>query len=190
MQCVSWILTCRGSHRVRSIRAGESWSRESWLLLAVVGACVLAVIATGCAKRIPERVGGRTDSPHVGWVIMSGDADNPDRDFVCQSNPPSECVVPVDRPESRVLGHVHFYYHAAATETNYTGSNRIGFFEGPLEINPDITVKRGAPPGNQSVFDFVSSKPGKYTMSIAVVATSAQTGQTENIRNQVSVIVK
>ena len=121
---------------------------------------------------------------------MSGDADDPDRDFVCQSNPRSECVVPVDRPDARVLGHVHFYYHAAATETRYTGSNRIGFFDKPLEVNADITVKRGESPGNQSISDFVSAKPGMYTMSIAVVAKSVQTGQTENIRDQVSVIVK
>ena len=174
----------------RNFRPTGDQPHETRLLIFVAGACVLAVIATGCAKRGPERVGGRTDAPHVGWVIMSGDADNPDRDFVCQSNPPSECVVPVDRPESRVLGHVHFYYHAAATETKYTGSNRIGFFDEPHEVNPDITVKRGASPGNQSVFGFVSSKPGEYTMSIAVVATSAQTGQTENIREQVSVMVK
>jgi len=187
---VNWILTCHRSHTVRSIRPTENWSRAAWPLSTVVGACLLTVIATGCAKRIPEPVGGRTDSPHVGWVIMSGDADNPDRDFVCQSNPRSECVVPVDRPDARVLGHVHFYYHAAATETKYTGSNRIEFFDQPLEVNPDITVKRGEPPGNQSISYFVSSKPGKYTMSIAVVATSVQTGETENIRDQVSVIVK
>jgi hypothetical protein len=156
----------------------------------VVGALLLIVIATGCAKRIPEPVGGHTASPHVGWVIMSGDADNPDRDFACQSNPRNECVVPVDRPDARVLGHVHVYYHAASTETKYTGSIQIGFFDEAHEINPSIIVKPGASPGNQSVSDFASAKPGTYTMSIAVVATSTQTGQTQSIRDQVSVIVK
>ena len=180
----------RGSHGLRSIRARGNWSRETRLLSTIVGACLLTAIATGCAKRIPEPVAGQAGSPRVGWVIMSGDADNPDREFVCQSNPRSECVVPVDRPDARVLGHVHFYYHAAAGETRYTGSNRIGFFGKPLEVNPDVTVKRGESPGNQSVSDFVSAKPGMYTMSIAVVATSVQTGQTENIRDQVSVTVK
>ena len=148
------------------------------------------MFATGCARRIPEPVGGRTEAPHVGWVIMNGDADNPDREFVCQSNPRSECVVPVDRPDARVLAHVHFYYHAAATDTTYTGSIRIGFFDQPHEINPNISVKRGEKPGNQSISDFVSSKPGTYTMSIAVVATSTPSGQSQTIRDQVAVTVR
>lgn len=127
--------------------------------------------------------------PQVGWVIMSGDADNPDKDFVCQSNPRSECVVPVDRPDARVLSHVHVYYHAASIETKYTGSVRIGFFKEPHEINPSIIMKPGESPGNQSVSDFVSSKTGSYTLSIAVVA-APQTGEARKISDQVSVIVK
>ena len=157
---------------------------------SILVAMAAAVLSSTCAKRIPEPVGGHTDSPHVGWVIMSGDADNPDRDFVCQSNPRSECVVSVDRPEVRVLGHVHLYYHAYAMETKYTGSIRIGFFDEPHEINPSMTVKPGQSPGNQSVSDFVSSRPGTYPLSIAVVATSIPTGQTQNIRDQVNVIVR
>src|ERR1700716_3650957 len=117
------------------VQRGE-WSRGTWLLCTI--------IATGCAQRIPGPVGGPTDVPRVGWVIMSGDADNSDRDFVCQSNPRSECIVPVDRPDARVLSHVPLYYHPAAAETKYTGSIRIGFFNGSQEINPSLTVKPGA----------------------------------------------
>ena len=148
------------------------------------------VTATSCAKRIPEPVGGHTGSPHLGWVVMYGDAENPDRDFACQSEPRSECVVPADRPDARVLGHVHLYYHAASTETKYTGSVRIGFFDMPHEVNPSLAVKAGSSAGNQSVTDFVTAKPGTYTLSIAVIATSTQTGQTQNIRDQVSVVVR
>jgi hypothetical protein len=154
------------------------------------GAFLLLVFMMGCGMRIPEPLGGPTGSPRVGWVIMSGDAENPDRDFVCQSNPRSECVVPVDRPDQRVLGHVHVYYHGTSTETKYTGSIRVGFFDQPHEFNPTITVKPGEPPGNQSISDFVSMKSGTYTMAIAVVATPTQTGQAQNIRDQVSVTVK
>lgn len=156
----------------------------------LVRAFLFIVLAAGCAKRIPEPAGGHTTSPHIGWVIMSGDAENPDRDFACQSEPRSECVIPVDRPEARVLGHVHIYYHAASAATKYTGSIRIGFFDQPHEINANIAVKPGDRPGNQSVSDFASAKPGMYTMSIEVVATSTQTGQTQNIRDEVSVIVR
>ena len=123
-------------------------------------------------------------------VIATGCADNPDRDFVYQSTSRDECVVPADRPDARVLGHVHVYDHAASTETKYTGSIRIGFFDQPHDINPSITVKPGGSPGNQSVSDFVSAKPGTYPMSIAVAATSTQTSETQNIREQVNVIVR
>lgn len=155
----------------------------------IVTASVLIVIAPGCA-RIPKPVGGPKDSPHVGWVIMSGDADNSDRDFVCQSNPRSECVLPVDRPDARVLSHVHLYYHAAAAETKYTGSILLGFFSSAHEIRPNLIVKPGDSPGNQSVSSFVSSKPGSYTMTVAVVAASVPSGTTQEIREQVPVIVR
>lgn len=193
MQFTNRTLSYRGStRRVRAIRARGNWSREMSLLCAVVvGTLLLIVLMAGCAKRSPEPVGGHTTTPHVGWVIMSGDQENPDRDFACQSNPRSECVVPVDRPDARVLGHVHIYYHAAESETKYTGSIRIGFFDDPHEITASgIPVKPGDSPRNQSVSDFVRNKPGTYTMSIDVVATSTQTGQKQNIRDQVSVIVR
>lgn len=163
---------------------------------SVTSSCLCVVMvsvlgsAPGCVRRIPEPLGGHTNAPHVGWVIMSGDADNADRDFVCQSIPRNQCVLPVDRSEARVLAHVHLYYHGALTETRYTGSIRIEFFDQPHEINPGLTVKPGDKPGNQSVSDFVSAKPGMYTMSIDVVATSTQTGETQNIREAVSVTVK
>jgi hypothetical protein len=169
----------------------NNWSHEMSLLCVVVlGGFLLILFATGCARRVPERIGGPSDAPHVGWVIMSGDRDNPDRDFVCQSNPRGECVAPVDRPDARVLTHVHFYYHPAATETKYSGSTRIGFFGSPLDVNPNITVKQGDSPGNQSVTGFVSSKPGTYTMTIAVVATSVPSGAVIQIREQVPVTLR
>jgi hypothetical protein len=155
----------------------------------LVGAA-LTMLATGCAPPVPQPVDGRAQGPRVGWVIMTGDAENPDRDFVCQSNPPSECVVPVDRPDERAVAHVHLYYHAAPTETKYTGSVRVDFFDEPQEFRPDITVKPGERPGNQSVWNFVTGTPGSYTMSIAVVATPTQGGEDQNIRDQVSVSVK
>lgn len=158
--------------------------------ILIVAVCVLIVVAAGCARRIPEPVGGRTGSPHVGWVIMSGDSDNSDRDFVCQSNPRSECVIPVDGPDARVLSHVHLYYHPAAAETKYAGSILLGFFSSPHEIKPNLTVKPGDSPGNQSVASFVSSKPGNYTMTVAVVATSVASGATQEIREQVPVTVR
>jgi len=158
--------------------------------VVIVSAVILIVIAPGCARRVPERAGGPKASPHVGWAILSGDAENSDRDVVCQSHARSECVVPADRPDARVLSHVHLYYHSASVETKYTGSVRIGFFDGAHELKPNMTVKAGVSPGNHSVSNFVSSKPGTYLMTIAVVATSVPSGVAQEIREQVSVTVR
>jgi hypothetical protein len=166
----------------------NNWSREMSHLWA--GGFLLISFATGCARRVPEPIGGRTDAPHLGWVIMSGDRDNPDRDFVCQSNPRSECVAPVDHPEARVLTHVHFYFHPAAAETKYSGSIRMGFLSSPHDVSPTVTVKPGDSPGNQSVSGFVSGNAGTYTMTIAVVATSVPSGAVTQIREDVPVTLR
>ena len=124
---------------------------------------------------------------------MSGDRDTPDRDFVCQSLQQSECVVPMSRADAQVFAHVYVYYHPAATETRYTGSVQIGFFDGPggaNTVHPDLSVRPGGSPGNQSVVGIVSSQAGTYSLSIAVVATSTQTGASQEIRDLVSVTVR
>ena len=192
MRHVNRSIMFQGSRRrVKAVRMRDNWTREMWLLCAVlVGGFLLILFATSCARRVPEPVGGHTDAPHLGWVIMSGDRDNPDQDFVCQSSPRTDCVVSIDRPDARVLAHVHFYYHPTAAETKYTGPIRIGFFDNPHEISSTITVKPGDHPGNQSVSDFVSNKPGAYTMTIAVIATSVPSGAVTQIREQVPVTLR
>lgn len=165
--------------------------RSTKLAVGLVAAAVTAAMF-GCADHAVPKAAGPPGKPRVGWVIMSGDRDNPDRDFVCQSLPRSECTVPVTRPDARVFAHVHLYYHPAATETKYAGSVHIGFFEGagPHQFRPDLTVKHGEAPGNQSVVGIVAAKPGPYALAIAVVATSAPSGATEAIREEVSVTVR
>lgn len=176
----------------RTTRRSRASGRIVYLgkvMAMTVGAGVLMVLVTGCVRRIPEPVGGHTEAPHVGWVIMSGDAANPDRDFICQSNPRSECLIPADRPERRVMGDVHVYFHAAAEATKYTGSVRVGFFDQPHDITLTPLVRPGVA-GTHSVTDFVSKTPGAYTFVIDVVATAAQTGVTQTIREQVEVVVQ
>ncbi len=68
---------------------------------------------SGCGARVPEPHVSMPGIPHISWVIMSGDRDNPDREFVCQSEPRAECVVQVSWPDSRVLSDVHIYYHGS-----------------------------------------------------------------------------
>jgi len=162
-----------------------------WVKMAFVATAIAA--ACGCAGRQPPRPAGPPGMPRVGWVIMSGDRDTPDHDFVCQSVQQSDCVVPMSRANAQVFAHVYVYYHPAATPTRYTGSVQVGFFEGTGgadTIHPDLSVRPGGSPGNQSVVGIVKSQAGTYSLSIAVVATSTQTGASQEIRDLVNVTVR
>jgi hypothetical protein len=147
------------------------------------------VLLTGCEKRLPVPSGGSPGIPHVGWVIMVGDRENPDREFVCQSDPRTDCVMPPSQPDNQAFTNTHFYLHSGTTDTKYTGTIEIGFFEGsrPHVVKLNTTVKGGAPAGNSSVSGIVSAKPGRYPMTIAVVA---ENGETREIRESVPVTVR
>ena len=154
---------------------------------------ITAVFAAACAKRVPEPAVIAPGTPHITWIIMSGDRDNPDREFVCQSNPRNDCVVPVSRPDAQVFSDVHFYYHGAGAETKYTGSINIGFFQGSSashEIQANTTVKKTESIMNQSVTSIVTATPGTYAVSFALNASVTDTGKSQPIREQVSVVVK
>ena len=60
-------------------------------MIATIMACV---VTSTCAKRIPEPANVAPGTPHVSWVIMSGDRDNPDQDFVSQSEPGAIALYP------------------------------------------------------------------------------------------------
>jgi hypothetical protein len=92
-----------------------------------------------------------------------------------------------------VFSDVHFHFHGAATETTYAGSIQIGFFEGSTpsyEVHPNITIKKNESIMNSSVTGSVSTKAGSFRMTFALVATSKDTGQSQQIRDQVEVVVK
>ena len=151
----------------------------------VVGLCML-----GCTRPIPKTAGGPAGLARVGWVIMIGDRDNPDRDFVCYSETPADCVMPPSRPGEQVFADVHLYYHPAAAETRYDGSIQVGFFSSPLELKPTFTVKPDASPENQGIVGIVSDKPGTYPFTIGIAATPTPGGAARQIREQVQVTVR
>jgi hypothetical protein len=159
----------------------------------VVSAVVSTLVFAGCGPQRPQPIAGAAGAPQVGWVIMSGDADNPNHDFVCQSNPRSECVVPVSRVDAKTYSAVYFYYHPAAVETRYTGTIQIGFFEGASashQLRPDFTVKPKDSPAGHSVDGIVSSTPGTYAVAIDVTAAPTGSGAKQDIRERVQVIVR
>ena len=107
--------------------------RSHRVLIAAIG----AVFTLGCATRVPRPAGVPPGAAYVTWIIMSGNRDNPDQDFVCQSDRKDECVIPVSRPDAQVFSDVHFYYHAERADTTYAGSMEVGFFQGPIGIAID-----------------------------------------------------
>ena len=155
---------------------------------------VVVLLTSACAKRVPEPTGVAPGTPHISWVIMSGDRDNPDQDFVCQSDPRNDCVVSASRPDGQVFSDVHIYYHGAGAETKYAGSMQIGFFRGNAEssrnIQSNITVRKTESIANHSVTGIVTDTPGNYAVAFALVATSTDTGKSQPIRLQVPVVVK
>jgi hypothetical protein len=147
---------------------------------------------SGCARHVPKPAGIAPGTPYVSWVFMSGDRDNPDREFVCQSTPASECMIPVSSPENRVFSDLFFYYHGAGGETKYTGSIQIGFLQGSPDAHKvavNITAKKDGIT-NMSVLDVVTSTPGTYDVTFDVVATSVENGRRQPIRDRVPVVVK
>jgi hypothetical protein len=124
---------------------------------------------------------------------MSGDGDNPDQEFVCQSDPRNDCVVPASRPDARVFADVHFYYHGTGAETKYTGSIDIGFFQGSTAAHTtqtNMTVPKNETIMNQSVTGIVTSTPGTHALTLAVVGTVTGSGANQPFREQVQVVVK
>jgi hypothetical protein len=137
----------------------------------------LIVAAAGCVKRVPEPVGLPPGTPHVSWIIMHGDRDNPDAEFACQSTGPSECVLPASRTEARVFSDVHLYFHGAGKETTYVGSYRAEFFndgdDSPNEFPIRTTVKGEEQIANHSLTGIVTARPGTYALRLAVDAKTA-----------------
>lgn len=161
--------------------------------LSVIVVTAAAVLASTCGKRLPEPSGLAPGAPHVSWIIMSGDRDNPDREFVCQSAPRTDCVIPVSRPDAQVFSDVHFYYHGAGAETKYTGAIDVGFFQGSpasRQIQANTTVQKTEKITNHSVTGIVTATPGSYPVKFALVATVAGSGISQPIQADVPVVVK
>jgi len=151
---------------------------------------VAVVLTSACAGRAPVRSGLAPGTPHIGWVIMSGDRDNPDQQFVCQSDPRNDCVMPVSRAAAPVFSNLYVYYHRAEAETKYSGKMLIGFFRGGGEPAHDtnIIVPRNESITNQSISGIVTDTPGEYALTFDLAATS--NGNSQPVREKIAVVVK
>jgi hypothetical protein len=112
-------------------------------------------------------------TPKVSWVLMSGDKGNPDREFVCQSDPPGECVMPASQPDEEVFSDAHFYYHGTGADTTYEGSILLNPLESsgaPYRMQVMATVRKDQRIINQSVAARVTPRPGMYDVVVDVTA--------------------
>jgi hypothetical protein len=124
---------------------------------------------------------------------MYGDRDNADREFACQSEPRTECVLPASKPDAQVFSDIHFYFHGAGPETRYEGTINIGYLQGAPDSHTsrtDITVRKDESITNSSTTGIVTSTPGTYAVTISQTATLRDTGKTQAIRESIPVVVK
>jgi hypothetical protein len=152
-----------------------------------------AALPAGCAKPVPRPANVAAGEPHVSWVVMFGDRDNPDREFSCQSEPRNDCVLPASRPDNLVFSDVHVYYHRAGGETKYAGAFTIGFFQGSgagHDVKTDVTVQKDQAITNQSVTGIVTSTPGTSSVAFDLVATQTTTGKSQPIRASIPIVVQ
>ena len=171
----------------RALVGGDGMSTAQRLALATVliGSCA------SCAERIPEPVVVPT-VPHVSWLIAVQTPSSEER-TVCQSDPRNECILPVSTVDKRTFATVHLYLHPVKSgETKYSGTMRVGFMNGaasePHDSKVDSTVSPGDTPTNVSVTGIVTEKPGGYTITISLLATSSS-GTSLKLRDTIDVTV-
>jgi hypothetical protein len=154
---------------------------------------LVALIGSTCARRVPEPAGVAPGTPHISWVLMYGDGDNADREFACQSEPRSECVLPASKRDEQAYSDIHFYYHGAGNETKYEGTKTLSYLQGKPESllwRIDIAVKKNESIANESVTGIVSSTPGTYTVTVSLTATVSDIAKVLPIRESFQVVVK
>lgn len=159
-------------------------SRIAWGIVAT------ALMAQGCARRVPEPPGVPAGQPHVSWVIMYGDRDNPDAEFACQSTGPRECAIPSTREGQRVFSDVHLYYHGAGQETVYKGTYSIEFLGDapPRIVSTSITVRGEEQIENQTVTGLVTTTPGRYMVRL-VFDAAPKDRPSQAVREVISITV-
>ena len=154
---------------------------------------LLALFGSSCAKRIPEPTGVAPGTPHISWVLMYGDRDTADREFACQSEPRSECALPVSKPDALVYSDLHFYYHGVGGETKYVGTKNLGYLQGRADTHTSpvsVTATKNESITNESVTGIVTSTPGTYTVMVSATATLTAAGKKYPIQEAFQVVVK
>jgi hypothetical protein len=157
-----------------------------------MAAAFVGVLSCGCGKRVPQPANAVPGTPHVTWVLMYGDRDNADREFACQSDSGTECVLPASRPDAQVFSDIHVYYHGAGAETRYEGDISFGYLQsiGSRASRTNISVKKNESIANHSLTGIVTSTPGAYPVTWSLTATIVESGLTVPVQQTIQVTVK
>jgi hypothetical protein len=124
---------------------------------------------------------------------MYGDRDNSDREFSCQSEPRSECVLPASKADEQVYSDLHFYFHGVGGETKYEGTKNLSYLQGTPDSHVsavNVTATKNESITNASVSRIVTSTPGTYTVTVSATATVTGTGKKYPIQESFQVVVK
>ena len=154
---------------------------------------LLLLPIAGCARHGAVQVAPDESRPRISWEIRTG-GDDGDADFVCgTSQPEKACVLAASTGKPLTLATAHLFLHAAARPTSYLGFMRGPFFEGEAdrkfgEVN--TTVDPGSRPVGVSVNAGVTSKPGRYPLTIAVDAMQPDAPNPVHLSQEVAVVVR
>jgi hypothetical protein len=150
-------------------------------------------ISGACAAHGVTHTASDESRPHISWEIRTGGTTGDD-DLVCASSQPSPaCVLAASTKDTPVLTTVQLFLHAAAQPTTYKGVMRVPFIAGSGQ-KAGGEVNDSVPPGSQpvgmTVSGLVTSKPGRYALTISLDATQAGTATPQRIAQETPVTVK
>ena len=138
----------------------------------IVALLVIPLGLVACGSHTGPVPVGERSVPRVGWVIMQGTADNPDEEFVCQSNPRNDCTMRASTADRKVFTDVFLYFHPIGMPVRYEGDAEISFLNAThhLPIATPVDAKNVA---RNSVVGIVSEKPGTYNLTFSATATTS-----------------
>jgi hypothetical protein len=142
----------------------------------------------GCATNVPEPSPHPTDA-HISWAITAGGKE------VCKSTVSSSCTIERRQTDRQQMAAFHFFLHAAAVETKYTGTVDVSFLQGGAHehATPDRPAEATVKPGSQPVelsTSGVLGSAGTYQVVINFTAAPASGGSSIPIQLQIPVTVK
>ena len=154
--------------------------------------CVLVPVSGACAAHGVTHTAPDESQPHVSWEIRTGGTTGDD-DLVCASSEPSPtCVLTASTKETPTLTTVHLFLHAAAQPTTYKGVMRVPFIVGSDQkagAAVSASVDPGSKPEGTTVSGLVTSKLGRYALTISLDATQPGTGKPQRIAQEIPVTV-